>query len=221
MAGEDSAAPSRGVFITFEGGEGAGKTTQLRALADWLGRAGVSLVTTREPGGTPGAEAIRDLVLNGAVDAWSGGVEALLMTAARLDHVERLIAPALEAGSWVISDRFADSTRVYQGIAGGIGLERIDALHALFLASARPDLTILLDLPVDAGLGRRAEAGGGSRFEAKGRGFHDLVRAGFQALAEAAPERFFVVDATAAPAVVAATIEAGIRERFVDRFCRG
>ena len=136
------------------------------------------------------------------------------MTAARLDHVERLIVPSLQAGSWVISDRFIDSTRVYQGIAGGIGLERVDALHALFLATALPDLTILLDLPVEVGLGRRAEAGGGSRFEAKGRGFHERVRAGFRALAEAAPERFFVVDATASPAVVTATIEAGVRQRF-------
>jgi dTMP kinase len=221
VAVEGSDAPQRGVFITFEGGEGAGKTTQLRALADWLGRVGVPLVTTREPGGTPGAEAIRDLVLGGAVDAWSGGVEALLMTAARLDHVERLIEPALADGRWVLSDRFVDSTRVYQGIAGGLGVERIDALHALFLATARPDLTILLDLPVEAGLGRRAEAGGGSRFEAKGRGFHERVRAGFRALAEAAPERFFVVDATASPAIVAATIEVAIRQRFARRLGQG
>jgi len=174
-------------------------------------------VTTREPGGTPGAEAIRDLVLDGPAEAWSGGVEALLMTAARLDHVERLIAPALAAGKWVLSDRFADSTRVYQGIAGGIGVACIDALHDLFLATARPDLTILLDLPVEAGLARRAAAGGGSRFEAKGRAFHQHVRQGFLTLAEAAPERFLVVDAIAAPETVTATIRQALAARFADR----
>jgi dTMP kinase len=178
-------------------------------------------VTTREPGGTPGAEAIRALVLDGPVEAWSGGVEALLMTAARLDHVERLIAPALAAGKWVLSDRFADSTRVYQGIAGGIGLRRIDDLHDLFLDAARPDLTILLDLPVEAGLARRAAAGGGSRFEAKGKAFHEHVRQGFLVLAEAAPERFLVVDATAAPESVSATVERALVARFADRLGAG
>lgn len=186
-------------------------------MAAWLESRGIRAVTTREPGGTPGAEAIRALVLGGAVDAWSGGVEALLMTAARLDHVERLIAPALASGSWVLSDRFADSTRVYQGIAGGIGLERIDALHDLFLAAARPDLTILLDLPVEAGLARRSAAGGGSRFEAKGEDFHQRVRQGFLALAEAAPGRFLVVDATVSPAQVTATIRRALGARFAAR----
>lgn len=206
-----------GVFITVEGGEGAGKTTQIRALASWLESRGIVTVTTREPGGTPGAEAIRALVLGGAVDAWSGGVEALLMTAARLDHVERLIAPALAAGKWVLSDRFADSTRVYQGVAGGIGLARIDALHDLFLDAWHPDLTILLDLPVEAGLARRASAGGGSRFEAKGPDFHEQVRRGFLALAEVAPDRFLVVDATAPPDQVTAAIESALCARFAER----
>jgi dTMP kinase len=189
-------------------------------LADWLDSRGIATLTTREPGGTPGAEAIRELVLGGPVDAWSGGVEALLMTAARLDHVERLIAPALAAGKWVLSDRFADSTRVYQGIAGGVGLARIDALHDLFLRAARPDLTILLDLPVEAGLARRTAAGGGSRFEAKGEDFHERVRRGFLALVEAAPDRFHVVDATAAPETVAASIRRALGARFADRLGR-
>ncbi len=139
------------------------------------------------------------------------------MTAARLDHVERLIAPSLASGKWVLSDRFADSTRVYQGIAGGIGLARIDALHDLFLAAARPDLTILLDLPVEAGLDRRRAAGGGSRFEAKGTGFHERVRAGFLALAAAAPERFLVVDGTGSAEQVAQAITADIAHRFAAR----
>ena len=179
------------------------------------------LVTTREPGGTAGAEAIRELVLGGAVDAWSGGVEALLMTAARLDHVERLIGPSLGAGRWVLADRFADSTRVYQGIAGGIGLERIDALHDLFLAAATPDLTILLDLSVEAGLGRRHAAGGGSRFEAKGRAFHERVREGFLALARAAPDRFLVLDASGSASAVAEQIEAEVARRFAHRLAAG
>jgi dTMP kinase len=178
-------------------------------------------VRTREPGGTPGAEAIRALVLGGAVERWSGRVEALLMTAARLDHVERLIRPALAAGKWVLCDRFADSTRVYQGIAGGVGLERIDALHDLFLDQARPDLTILLDLPVEAGLGRRATAGGGSRFEAKGAAFHEAVREGFLDLARRSPERFLVIDASRSAMAVAAAIEAGLWDRFGGRLGTG
>jgi dTMP kinase len=153
-------------------------------------------------------------VLGGAVERWSGGVETLLMTAARLDHVERLIAPTLAAGKWVLSDRFADSTRVYQGIAGDVGLARIEALHALFLEAARPDLTILLDLPVEQGLARRTEAGGGSRFEAKGHAFHERVRAGFLELAQAAPERFLVVDASGSAEAVAAAIETAASSRL-------
>ncbi len=156
-------------------------------------------------------------MLDGAVERWSGGVEALLMTAARLDHVERLIAPALAAGKWVLCDRFADSTRVYQGIAGGLGLARIDRLHDLFLDIAQPDLTILLDLPVEAGLRRRAEAGGGSRFEARSRAFHEAVREGFQALAKRSPQRFQVIDAGASMAMVAVAVETAVRERLADR----
>lgn len=204
-------------FVTFEGGEGAGKSTQQRLLADRLAAAGVDLVRTREPGGTPGAEAIRGLVLDGASDAWSVGVETLLMTAARLDHVERLLAPALAAGRWVISDRFVDSTRVYQGVAGGLGVERVDALHALFLDSFRPDLTILLDLPVEHGLERRRAAGGATRFEAKGAAFHERVRQGFLELARAEPARFVVVDATRPVERIAEAVRAALLERLGAR----
>lgn len=211
------AESGKGAFITFEGGEGAGKSTQLRALAAHLRSVSVDPVHTREPGGTIGAEAIRALVLDGTVERWSSAVEALLMTAARLDHIERLIAPSLAAGRWVLSDRFADSTRVYQGIAGKTGLERIDALHDLFLATACPDLTFVLDLPVDVGLGRREAAGGGSRFEAKGKPFHEQVRAGFLELARRSPERFAVIDATAPPEIVAARIAAVTLERLASR----
>ncbi len=177
----------------------------------------MTVAATREPGGTPGAEAIRGLVLDGPAERWSHGVEALLMTAARLDHVERLVEPALAAGRWVLSDRFSDSTRVYQGIAGGLGTDRIDALHDLFLPSPRPDLTLLLDLPVAAGLARRARAGGGSRFEALETGFHERVRAGFLELAGAEPGRFAVIDATAPAEAVTALIEATVLARFGDR----
>lgn len=177
----------------------------------------MAVAATREPGGTPGAEAIRGLVLDGPAERWSHGVEALLMTAARLDHVDRLIEPALAAGRWVLSDRFSDSTRVYQGIAGGLGINCIDALHDLFLPSPRPDLTLLLDLPVAAGLARRARAGGGSRFEALETGFHERVRAGFLELAGAEPGRFAVIDATATAEAVTARIEATIVTRFADR----
>ena len=210
-------APGPGTFITFEGGEGAGKTTQLQALRRALGRLGIAVTATREPGGTAGAEAIRDLVLGGAVERWSHGVEALLMTAARLDHVERLIAPALAAGRWVLSDRFSDSTRVYQGIAGGLGRERIDALMDLFLPRPRPDLTLLLDLPVEAGLARRAGAGGGSRFEARDLAFHERVRTGFLELAAAEPARFVVIDAAEPEERVGARIERVVLDRFADR----
>lgn len=156
-------------------------------------------------------------MLGGTVDAWGVGVEALLMTAARLDHVERLIAPALAAGDWVVSDRFFDSTRVYQGIAGGLGVERVDALHDLFLRSCRPDLTILLDLPVEHGLKRRRAAGGGSRFEAKGIAFHEAVRRGFLDLAQAQPERISVFDATWPSESIAEAIRAELRQRLDDR----
>ncbi len=139
------------------------------------------------------------------------------MTAARLDHVERLIAPALAAGRWVLCDRFADSTRVYQGIAGAVGLETIDRLHDLFLASVRPDLTILLDLPVAMGLARRQGAGGGSRFEAKGLDFHERVRAGFLELAARTPERFLVVDAAAPAEQVALAVQNGLFQRLAAR----
>lgn len=180
-------------------------------------RLSVDPIVTREPGGTTGAEAIRALVLDGSVDRWGSAVETLLMTAARLDHVERLITPSLAAGRWVLSDRFADSTRVYQGIAGNVGLERVDALHELFLATACPDLTFVLDLPADVGLERREAAGGASRFEAKGTVFHEQVRAGFLDLARRSPERFAVIDATAAPETVAERVAAVTLERLASR----
>ncbi len=190
-------------FITFEGGEGAGKSSQLPLLARRLEAQGRRVVTTREPGGTEGAERIRDLAVAGAADRWSARTELLLMTAARTDHVERVIMPALESGAWVLCDRFLDSTRVYQGLAGGLGIELVDRLHDLLLPEPRPDLTLLLDLPVPIAAARREAAGGSGRFEAKGTAFHERVRAGFQAIARAEPGRVAVIDASLPPDEVA------------------
>lgn len=195
---------TRGRFISLEGGEGAGKTTQIRTLVQRLAAAGIEAVATREPGGSSGAEAIRDLLVNGSVDRWSPTTEALLMNAARRDHIERLIAPALARGAWVVCDRFADSTRAYQGGPGGAVPGLIAALEAHVLGDARPDLTLILDLPVTTGLARALGRGGReARFEAKGTAFHERLRGAYLAIAEAEPGRCRVIDADAAPEVVA------------------
>ncbi|MCB1834395.1 MAG: dTMP kinase [Geminicoccaceae bacterium] len=200
----------RGRFITLEGGEGAGKTTQLRRLVDYLGRAGQNVRATREPGGTQGAEEIRTLVTGGKVDRWHPMTELLLMMAARSDHIERVIRPSLARGEWVVSDRFHDSSRVYQGLAGGLGLETVDRLHEPLLDGVLPDLTIILDLPVETGLARRGNEGGGGRFEAKDRGFHEAVRQGFRELAAREPRRFAIIDASVGVDEVSRQIEAAL-----------
>lgn len=205
-----------GRLITFEGGEGAGKSTQIRRLGACLTEAGVDVVTTREPGGTSGAEAIRALVTEGTADRWSPLTETLLFLAARQDHVERLIKPALAEGRWVLCDRFIDSTRVYQGIAGTLGLDLIDRLHRTIFGGLIPDLTLLLDLPVETGLARREAAGATNRFEQKVADFHQAVRNGFLDLAAHEPERFSVIDATPAEGNVAAMIERAVTRRFAE-----
>jgi dTMP kinase len=191
---------ARGRFITFEGGEGAGKSTQVRRLAARLQGRGLDVIATREPGGSPGAEAIRNLVLTGSADRWSAMTETLLMYAARRDHIERTILPALERGAWVICDRFADSTRAYQGQAGGVPAALIGALEDQVLNGARPDLTLVFDLPVEIGLARAEQfakqAGHGeTRFESKGLGFHRDLRAAFREIAQAHPDRCVLIDA--------------------------
>ncbi len=189
---------TRGLFITFEGGEGAGKSTQLRRLAPRLAALGHEVVTTREPGGSPGAEAIRGLLVTGATDRWSAVTETLLMFAARRDHIERVIAPALERGAVVLCDRFMDSTRAYQGAGGGASPELIAALEAEVIGGLVPDLTLILDLPVEAGLARAAARGEGeARFEAKGAAFHQRLRDGFAAIHVAEPGRCVMIDAAA------------------------
>jgi dTMP kinase len=198
---------TRGRFITFEGGEGAGKSTQVRILAERLAGAGVEVVATREPGGSPGAEAIRALLVTGDPDRWSAISETLLMYAARRDHIERTIRPALTRGAWVISDRFADSTRAYQGAAGDAPAGLVAALETFVLEDIRPDLTLMLDLPVDQGLARAGRRGGSeARFEAKGVAFHERLREAFLQIARAEPHRCAVIDAAAAPSVAAAAI---------------
>ena len=206
---------TEGRFITFEGGEGAGKSTQLKRLAARLADAGRQLVATREPGGSPGAESIRDLVLQGAADRWSPVTETLLMYAARRDHIERVIRPGLARGAWVLCDRFADSTRAYQGAAGGVAPALIAALESYILEDTRPDLTLIFDLPVDVGLQRAHErAGSEMRFESKGVAFHERLREGFLMIAKAEPERCAVIDAVGSLDVVEARVWAAVRERL-------
>jgi dTMP kinase len=205
---------TRGRFITFEGGEGAGKSTQLKRLAERLRALGLEVVATREPGGSPGAEAIRELVLNGAADRWSPVAETLLMYAARRDHIERVIRPALDRGAWVACDRFADSTRAYQGAAGGTDPDLIAALEAHVLGEARPDLTLIFDLTPEAGLARAQTRGGEMRFESKGIAFHRRLRDGFLAIARAEPGRCVLVDASGSMDEVEAAVWAAVQARL-------
>jgi dTMP kinase len=189
---------ARGRFITFEGGEGGGKSTQVKRLARALEAAGIAVSVTREPGGAPGAEEIRKLVVEGAPERWDALTEALLMTAARREHVMRTIEPALAAGRWVISDRFADSTMAYQGYGRGVDRAALTALRTLAVGMLAPDLTLILDLPVALGLARAHQRRGHElRFEAMDQDFHERLRQGFLAIAAAEPARCIVIDATA------------------------
>jgi dTMP kinase len=205
---------TRGRFITFEGGEGAGKSTQLKRLVERLRAPGLEVVATREPGGSPGAEAIRELVLNGAADRWSPVTETLLMYAARRDHIERVIAPALARGAWVVCDRFADSTRAYQGAGGGTDPALIAALEAQVLGETRPDLTLIFDIPPEAGLQRAQARGGEMRFESKGLTFHRQLREGFLAIVRDEPERCALIDATGSMDAVAAAVWSAVNARL-------
>ncbi len=206
---------SRGRFITFEGGEGAGKSTQARILAERLRGLGREVVLTREPGGSEGAESLRPILLEGDGDRWSPTAETLLMYAGRADHLEKRIRPALAAGAWVVCDRFFDSTRAYQGAGGGVAPDFIAQLEQAVVGDDRPDLTLVFDLPVETGLARaHSRAGGELRFEAKGLAFHERLRAGFLAIAAAEPERCVVIDATPAPEAVTEAIWAAVSARL-------
>ncbi|MEI4261797.1 dTMP kinase [Roseovarius sp. D0-M9] len=204
---------SAGLFVSFEGIDGSGKSTQARMLHDHLRGEGRDAILTREPGGSPGAEEIRALVLNGATDRWSPETELLLFTAARRDHLERTVRPALAAGQIVICDRFADSTRMYQGLRGAGLRAQVDALHDLMIGQ-EPDLTILIDIDAGAGLARALARGGEGRFEAFGADMQARMRAGFLALAEEFADRFAVIDGAQAPEAVAADVRAAVAERL-------
>lgn len=187
---------TRGKFIALEGGEGAGKSTQARLLAEALAQRGIAALVTREPGGTPGAEAIRDLLLDPAGAGWNPRAEALLFAAARSDHVERLIRPALKAGQWVICDRYLDSSRAYQGGAGGLADADILALHQVGSAGLLPDLTVLIEVSPARAVERTSRRDGDEADRIGGRdaAYHAAVAATFRALAEAEPARFARID---------------------------
>lgn len=198
-----------GRFITLEGGEGTGKSTQARRLAAYLRTLGHEVVETREPGGSPGAEAVRHVLLSGAAEPFGAEAEALLFAAARADHLEIVIRPALAAGRIVVCDRFVDSTRVYQGAVGQVPAALLDTLEAATIGGTLPDLTLILDVPPELGLARAAERGKGAvadRFEREGTDYHAQVREAFLARAAAATERCVVVDARGGVDEVAAAI---------------
>ncbi len=204
----------RGRFIAFEGGEGTGKSTQARLLSDALGARGIDCVTTREPGGTPGAEAIRALLLDPALPQWEPAAEALLFAAARSDHVAHLIEPALAAGRWVICDRFVESSLAYQGGAGGLGEEAIRALHQVGSKGLLPDVTLLLEANPQATAVRIQARDGDVADKIGGRAaaFHDGVALAFQQLAEAEPARFRRIDSSGSPEAVHALVVESLRD---------
>ena len=193
-----SGSSTKGVFISFEGGEGSGKSTQIKLMHNWIqGVWSGKVSSTREPGGTHGAEMIRKLLVTGDSSRWDSVTEALLMTASRRDNLMRIIKPALEAGEALLTDRFYDSTSVYQGIVGGVSDELITALNTLSLDFIKPDITILLDIDPELGLQRSTRPDNDeTRFESKGMAFHQAVREGYLKLAAAEPERFMVIDAS-------------------------
>jgi dTMP kinase len=206
-------APGR--FITLEGGEGAGKSTQIARLKTWLEARGHTVIATREPGGSEGAELVRKLLVEGPVDRWDGVTEALLHFAARRDHLRLTVRPALERGTWVLSDRFADSTFAYQGYGHGVDVGLLGKLYDLAVGQFKPDLTLVLDLPVDAGLARAARRRGAeTRYEELSHAFHERVRAGFLEIAKREPRRCAVIDASQEIDATAAAIARSVQERL-------
>lgn len=203
-----------GRFITLEGGEGVGKSTQLKALAEAIIARGHQVITTREPGGSEGAEAIRALLMQGGEDKWSARAEALLFAAARADHVEKLVLPALTRGDWVLCDRFIDSSRAYQGGAGGLSDNDVMTLHRIGSEGMLPDRTLILTLPDNEAESRAATRDGGNidRFGAKNRAYHQRVAQAFATFAEVEPERIFVIDALGSATEVTARLIAAIED---------
>lgn len=208
-------ALSQGRFITFEGGEGSGKTTQIGLLASALERKGIAVTATREPGGSPGAEELRRLLLTGGPERWDAECEALLMVAARRSHLVATIWPALAEGRIVLCDRFADSTEAYQGWAGGLPREPLTQLHRFIAGEFAPDLTVILDLPPREGIARAAARRGvETRFERRSLDYHERARLGFLDIARREPGRVAVIDARPDAAVVHAAICETLRARL-------
>lgn len=205
----------QGRFITLEGGEGAGKSTQIGRLKAWLERRGYEVAATREPGGAPGAEMIRKLLVEGPVERWDGTTEALLHFAARREHLRSTVWPALKKGAWVVSDRFADSTMAYQGYGHGADRAMLGELYDIAVGDFRPDLTLILDLPVEVGLARAAaRRGAETRYESLPVEFHERVRAGFRDIAAADPERCVVIDATRGIDAIASAIGDAVSKKL-------
>jgi dTMP kinase len=209
---------SRGRFITLEGGEGAGKSVQAKRLQQRLTALDLNVVRTREPGGSPGAEALREAILSGFAADFGPAAQAFLFAAARVDHLEKTILPALASGAWVVSDRFADSTRAYQGAAGNLPPDFIATLERLTVGATRPDLTLILDLAPEVGLERASKRRGGKegadRFESEGLAFHQTLRRAFLDIAAAEPRRCAVIDASKRENEVAAGIWSAVETRL-------
>ena len=214
MGGFEIVARSNAKFISFEGGEGAGKSTQIQRLAAYIESCGKPVCTTREPGGSIGAEEIRGLLVEGEADRWDSTTETLLLAAARRSHMNDLITPALENGDWVLCDRFIDSTRAYQGYGQGLDLALIAQLQEIAVGNFSPDLTILLDISVEDGLARAASRGGAARYEQMDISMHLRIREGFLKMAAAEPDRFVIVDAGQSIDAVSVEIKNCIAGRF-------
>jgi dTMP kinase len=209
--------PGRGRFVSFEGGEGSGKSTQIRMLAERLDAAKLRAIVTREPGGSPGAEIIRHLLLSGMGKLLGPDAETLLFAAARDDHVRTVIKPALSQGVWVLCDRFSDSTRAYQGSLGKVAPAIMNAMERVTIGNLKPDLTIILDVPVEVGMQRAAArrgSGAPDRFEAEDVKFHQQLRDAYRQIAAAEPKRCVLIDANADANTVAARVWAALRDRF-------
>ncbi len=205
---------SRGRFITIEGGEGAGKSTQAKRLCEVLETRGLTAVQTREPGGSPGAEDIRRLLVSGEPGRWDAMSETLLHFAARRDHLENTVHPALARGEWVVCDRFADSTFAYQGCAQGLGRDVVERLYEIVVGRFVPDLTVILDLPVEVGLARARERGGDDRYERMDAAFHERLREGFLEIARREAGRCVVIDARPDADAVHTAVAAAVKQRL-------
>jgi dTMP kinase len=210
-------SPVRGRFISFEGGEGSGKSTQIKTLAQRLDAAKMRVLVTREPGGSPGAEIVRHLLLSGVGKLLGPDAETLLFVAARDDHVRTVIQPALNQGMWVLCDRFSDSTRAYQVKLGNVSAAVLNAMERATIGDLKPDLTIILDVPVEVGMQRAAARRGNAapdRFEAEDVRFHHELREAYRQIAAGEPQRCVLIEANAAPDTVAAKVWAAVRERL-------